>query len=221
MGLAFTVFGVLAIAFLFSLTSAGGRPEMALAVLTRLRAFGAIGWLVFIGLQLLVAVAGFLPASLLGLAAGAVYGVAFGFSLAATGVLLGAEISFILTRSGLRSMLISLFENSPALQQFDTALAQQGWRLVLLLRASPVMPFSLTSFALGLSGVNHRAYTLGTIGSLPALLLYVILGDLGAEGVVAAHHGTGIWHFLLLGLGIATTLLLAITGGRLYKNLVQ
>ncbi len=211
--------GVLSGAFVFSLASAGHWSGLVVAALDRLRTFGAIGWLAFIGLQVLVAVIGFLPASLLGLAAGAVYGVAFGFSLAAAGVLLGAEISFVLARSGFRSVLTKLFEHRPALRKFDAALAQQGWRLVLLLRASPVMPFSLTSFALGLSGISQRAYALGTIGSLPALLLYVILGNLGAEGVVSAHHGTSVWHLMLIGLGIITTLLLAITAGRLITRL--
>ena len=221
LGLAIAGFGLLGGAFLFSLASAGYWSGLVVAALERLRAFGAIGWLAFIGLQILVAVIGFLPASLLGLVAGAVYGVAFGFSLAAAGVLLGAEISFVLARSGFRSVLTNLFEHRPALRKFDMALVQQGWRLVLLLRASPVMPFSLTSFALGLSGISQRAYALGTIGSLPALLLYVILGNLGAQGAVSGHHGAGIWHLMLLALGIITTLLLAIAAGRFVTRLVR
>jgi uncharacterized membrane protein YdjX (TVP38/TMEM64 family) len=126
-----------------------------------------------------------------------------------------------LVRSGFRSALTSLFENRPALRQFDTAFGQQGWRLVLLLRASPITPFSLTSFALGLSGVSQRAYTLGTIGSLPALLLYVILGKLSAQGVASAHYSAGLPHLLLLGIDIIATLLLAITVGRLATGLVR
>ncbi len=221
LGFALAGLAALGVVFVLSLANAGDWSGVAVATLNKLRAFGPIGWLAFIGMEMLVAVVGFLPASLLGLIAGAVYGVGFGFGLAAAGVLIGAEISFVLVRSGFRSALTSLFENRPVLRQLDKAFGQQGWRLVLLLRASPIMPFSLTSFALGLSGVSQRAYTLGTIGSLPALLLYVILGKLSAQGVASAHYGAGLPHLLLLGIGIIATLLLAITVGRLARGLVR
>jgi uncharacterized membrane protein YdjX (TVP38/TMEM64 family) len=57
-------------------------------------------------------------------------------------------------------------------------LAQDGWRLVCVLRVSPVMPFAMTSYALGLTGISQRAYLLGTLAALPALLGYVTVGAL-------------------------------------------
>lgn len=221
LGFALAGLAALGVIFLLSLANASNWSGVVVATLNKLRAFGAIGWLAFVWLEILVAVVGFLPASVLCLIAGAVYGIGFGFVLAAAGVIIGAEISFVLVRSGFRSALTSLFENRSALRQFDTAFGQQGWRFVLLLRASPIMPFSLTSFALGLSGVSQSAYTLGTIGSLPALLLYVILGRLSAKGVASAHYGADLSHLLLLSIGIIATLLLAIKVGRLATGSVR
>src|SRR5271166_6000545 len=41
-------------------------------------------------------------------------------------------------------------------------------RALSLLRLSPVMPFSVTSYMLGLSSIDLRSYTIGTLASLPA-----------------------------------------------------
>jgi uncharacterized membrane protein YdjX (TVP38/TMEM64 family) len=212
--------GALGAAFLFSLGAADWAGAV-LSVLNRLRGLGPLGWLAFIGLQTLVALVGFLPASLLGITAGAVYGVKLGFGLASVGLLIGAEISFVLTRSGFRKTLVNLLKSRRTFDRLDAALVQGGWYFVLLLRASPVMPFSLTSFALGLSGISQRSYALGTLGSLPALLLYVILGSLGVKSVASVHDNTGALHLVLLGVGILTTMLLTISGGRLITRVFR
>lgn len=208
---------LLGAAFIASLGSADWAGA-ALHILDRLHVLGPLGWVVFVGLQTLVALIGFLPASLLGLAAGAVYGVKLGFGLAATGLLLGAAVAFILARSAFRPVIIRLLENRAAFKRFDTLLARDGWRMVLLMRVSPIMPFSLTSFALGLSGIDFQPYAFGTFASLPALLLYVCLGALGANSIASAHRGISLLHFGLLAVGIATTVLLTLRIGRMFKH---
>lgn len=218
---ALAILALLIAALAASIAGAADWAGDALGALDRLRDFGPLGWIAFVGLQALVALIGFLPASLLGIAAGAVYGVGLGFGLAAAGVLLGAAAAFALARSAFRPMILRLLEGRATLGRFDTALARDGWRLVLLMRVSPVMPFSLTSFALGLSGIGFRAYALGTLASLPALLLYVGLGTLGAKGIESAHRGASPLHLALLGLGIAATLLLALRMGWLLARALR
>lgn len=198
-------FAVLAVAFLVSLTGAAEFTAPAMHMIDTLRGFGLLGWIGFVLLQALVAMIGFLPASLLGLAAGAIYGVTLGFGLAAVGVMLGAIGTFGLARSFMRDAIVRLVAGRAGFRRIDDALTSDGWRLVLLMRISPIMPFSLTSFALGLSGMRSRAYLLGTLASLPALLLYVVLGSLGARSLAAAHHGAHDIALALLGIGILAT----------------
>jgi uncharacterized membrane protein YdjX (TVP38/TMEM64 family) len=199
----------------------GGQWSGALlTLLERLRNLGWIGWLVFALLQALVALIGFLPASLLGLAAGAVYGVALGFGLSATGILLGAAIAFALTRSALRPAIAQKLAASRRLARLDHAVGRDGWRLVLLMRVSPVMPFSLTSYALGLSAISPRDYALGTLAALPALLLYVAIGTLSRSGL-AALHGHAPIHLVLIGVAIIATALLTLRLGRLITNALR
>jgi uncharacterized membrane protein YdjX (TVP38/TMEM64 family) len=191
-----------------------------LTVLERLRHLGWIGWLIFALLQTLVALIGILPASLLGLAAGAVYGVALGFGLSAIGIMLGAAIAFALTRSALRPAIAHKLAANQRLARLDHAVGRDGWRLVLLMRVSPVMPFSLTSYALGLSAISPRDYALGTLAALPALLLYVAIGTLSRSGL-AALHGHAPIHLVLVGVAIIATGLLSLRLGRLIANALR
>jgi uncharacterized membrane protein YdjX (TVP38/TMEM64 family) len=143
-----------------------------------LRNLGFGGAVVFGILQVLVSVSGILPASLLGVAAGGIYGLVPGFLLAAGGSMAGALVAFFLSRSLFRPTVERLMATRPRLRNFDALIAQDGWRLVCLLRISPVMPFSVTSYMLGLSSIDLRSYTIGTLASLPALCGYVFVGTL-------------------------------------------
>ena len=180
-----------------------------------LRAWGGAGLALFAGICFAAALAGIVPGALLGLAAGAIFGLAGGFAASAIGILAGAGAAFGLSRSYLRPLIAALLARSGALARLDGAVAADGWRLVALLRVSPVMPFSLTSYALGLSGIALRDYLLGTLASLPALLGYAGLGALGGYGAsLPAGEGHDI-HLILLVLGAAATLALTLHLGRL------
>jgi uncharacterized membrane protein YdjX (TVP38/TMEM64 family) len=82
-------------------------PERVIGIAEKLmriiRGLGARGAVIFAIVQVLVAVSGVLPASLLGVAAGAIYGVVPGFLLAAASTLAGALFSFFLSRSLFRA----------------------------------------------------------------------------------------------------------------------
>lgn len=214
-------FLLLAACFALSLAGTAAAPAAIMQWLDRLRGYGVAGALVFIALQAAVASVGVLPASLLGLAAGAIYGIGAGFGLAAAGVLLGAAVSFGLTRSALRPLVERRLAGSRRLGRLDAALGRDGWRLVLLLRVSPIMPFSLTSYALGLSAVRPAAYFAGTLAALPALLLYVAMGTLGDAGLAALKRGDAPAHLALLAFGILVTGMLPLRLGRLVSRALR
>ncbi len=190
-------------------------PESLHRVLGAVRALGVAGSLAFVALQIAVAVSGVLPASLLGMAAGALYGPVAGFALAALSTLAGAWIAFALARSALRPAVARMLRRRGTLAAFDDRVAREGWRLVALLRVSPVMPFALTSYALGLSSVAARDYVLGTLACLPALLGYVMVGAMaGTDLDSAGTDGQNVRRLLLLA-GGAATLALIMRLGRL------
>ena len=152
---------------------------------------GPTGYIVFGALISVVAASGILPASLLGIAAGSAYGVLLGFPLAAVSTMAGAVAAFGLSRSLFRDAVARQLARRPRLTHFDELVARDGWRIVCLLRISPVMPFAATSYALGMSAVGIEAYLIGTAASLPALLGYVYLGTLADAGLLGLDDRRG------------------------------
>jgi uncharacterized membrane protein YdjX (TVP38/TMEM64 family) len=184
-----------------------------------LRGLGFRGVFVFSALQMLVAVSGILPCSLLGVASGAIYGLVPGFFLAAGSTLAGAILSFFLSRSLFRATVERLAARRPRLRNLDALIARDAWKLVCLLRVSPIMPFSATSLALGLSPVGLRDYLIGTLASLPALCGYVFIGTLADTGFSAWATGAEPIRWGLLGIGACATLALIVRLGRIAMKL--
>jgi uncharacterized membrane protein YdjX (TVP38/TMEM64 family) len=183
------------------------------------RGLGIRGALAFVILQISVAVSGILPASLLGVAAGAIYGLVPGFLLAAVSTLAGAMLSFFLGRSLFRSTVERLAARRPRLRNLDARIARDGWRLVCLLRVSPIMPFSATSLALSLSAISLHDYAIGTLASLPALCGYVFIGTLADTGLSAWSTGASLIRWVLLGIGGLATLVLVLRFGQIAMKL--
>jgi uncharacterized membrane protein YdjX (TVP38/TMEM64 family) len=182
-------------------------------------ALGVRGAVVFAIVHVLVAVSGILPASLLGVAAGAIYGLVSGFLLAAVSTLAGALLSFFLSRSLFRAAVERQAARRPRLRNLDARIARDGWKLVCLLRVSPVMPFSATSLALGLSAVALRDYAIGTLASLPALCGYVFIGTLAEKSLTAWATGASTVRLALVCIGGLATLVLAIRLGQIAMKL--
>ncbi len=193
-----------------------GAAEDAMA---QVRGMGGAGLVVFALLQAFVAVSGLLPASLLGVAAGAIYGLVPGFLLAAAATMAGAVLAFLLSRSWFRPAVERMASRRPRLRDFDDSITRDGWKLVCLLRISPVMPFAATSYLLGLSSIGMRDYLIGTLASLPALCGYVFVGTLADAGLSAWARGAGPMQWVLLGVGIAATLALTLRLGQIALRL--
>jgi uncharacterized membrane protein YdjX (TVP38/TMEM64 family) len=179
------------------------------------RQFETASWLSLVLAQLLAVMVGVLPASLVGMAAGAIFGVGRGFAISSASVLVGAFSAFVLSRSLFRRVIERAMAGRIAARNFDVAVGREGWRLVLLLRASPLMPFAATSYVLGLSAVTLRDYMFGTLAALPALFGYVALGALAEKGLDASTRMTGQLQWALLIVGFAATALAVLHVGTL------
>jgi uncharacterized membrane protein YdjX (TVP38/TMEM64 family) len=196
----------------------GGPAAVVRAVLDTLRDAGHIGAAGFTIFVLVVALSGALPASLVGMAGGAVYGVGLGFILSAAGILLGAGITFALSRSLLRGSVGRWVARHELACRIDAAAARDGWKFVCLLRLSPVMPFSATSCLLGVSSIKGIDYAVGTLASLLPLLGYVFLGSIADAGISAWTRGVDPLRSGLLALGVVATL---VAGLRICRHVLD
>lgn len=168
--------------------------------------------------QVLVAACGILPAAIMAVMAGAIYGVWKGMAISIVCTLLGGWLAFLLSRSFLRPVVARMMNRHAASARFDRSVGQEGWRFVCLLRVSPIMPFAATSYGLGLTDISQRDFLLGTTASLPSLLGYVALGAFGMEGLVMGTSGAGPLQWGLLAAGILTVIWAILRVGRLMKT---
>jgi uncharacterized membrane protein YdjX (TVP38/TMEM64 family) len=150
------------------------------------------------------------------IAAGFVYGFwALPIVLvAATGA---ATLSFLASRYVLRDRVRALLVGRPRLLAIDRAVAEEGWKIVALVRLSPAVPFNLQNYLFGATAVPLSHYVAATgIGIVPGSLFYVYLGVLGN----AARHGGGSGAYLgwlLSGAGLLASLAAAILVARKAK----
>jgi uncharacterized membrane protein YdjX (TVP38/TMEM64 family) len=183
-----------------------------------LRGLYGLDWVGFVLVQVLVAISGFLPASLVGVSAGAAYGVRLGFATASISTLIGAVIAFLLSRSLLRPFIKRKLSGTPHLSSLDGQIRNQGWRFVCVLRLSPVAPFAATSYALGLSSIALGEYLAGTLASLPSLLVYVLAGAAVKTGVSVWAGGEKSIRIALLAFGAFSTAILIVQVARALRR---
>lgn len=168
--------------------------------------------------MIVVACTGFVPASLIGITGGLIYGLWGGFVISAFATLAGALISFAVSRSLLQGIFARLFMHRAGVQRLGEEVVKRGWRFVCLLRMSPIMPFSVTSYALGLSSISVRDYTTGTLASLPALFGYVCIGWLAHAGIAMKAGGADRLRWAIYALGVAATVFLTWYVGRMVAS---
>jgi uncharacterized membrane protein YdjX (TVP38/TMEM64 family) len=169
---------------------------------------GVLGPLVFVA-GYAAAVVAFAPGSLLTLAAGAIFGLAKGTLYVFVAATLGASAAFLVARHLARGAVERRLAADARFAAIDRAVGAQGRKIVFLLRLSPVFPFNLLNYALGLTRVRFADYFVACAGMLPGTLLYVYYGKLAGDvaafaGGAAVERGAGYW--TVLGLGLAATI---------------
>ena len=182
----------------------------AIAFVEWMRGQGALGAVLF-ALAYVIASVLLLPASVLTLGAGFVYGTVGGTLLVVPASLTAAMISFVVARRFARSWVQVRVARKPRLAALGRAIGRSGFKLTLLVRLSPIFPFAVLNYALGVTEIRVRDYfTASVLGMLPGTIAYVYLGSLVTS---ATGLGRGAGQSWLYWAGGALTLVasLAIT----------
>ena len=184
-----------------------------LALVEAMRSAGAWGALLYVAAYVAACVL-LLPGSVITLAAGFAYGPVQGTLLVMAASMLGAMAAFVLGRTVLRGPIERRLAHQPRVAAVDRAVGAQGFKVVLLLRLSPLFPFSLLNYALGLTRVSLRTYALASlVGMFPGTLLYVYLGSLvtsAAELAGGRRPQGGPYGQLLFWGGLAATVVATV-----------
>lgn len=114
-------------------------------------------------------------ASVLSLAAGAIFGTIMGTVYAIGAATAGATLAFLVSRYLFRDTMAKRFE--ARLERLNNELETHGFTYLLFLRLVPVFPFFLLNLACGLTRIPLRTFFIATmIGIIPRVLVYVNAG---------------------------------------------
>lgn len=173
----------------------------------------SLGWLgigVYIALYIVVTVL-FVPGSILTLGAGFVYGVVQGSIIASVASTLGATAAFLVGRYVARNWVRRRIQGRPRFIAIDGALEREGWRIVGLVRLSPMLPFNLLNYAFGLTGVSLRDYFFASwIGMIPGTVMYVYFGSLAGSLATMGEDGRGPVEWALFAVGLIATVVATV-----------
>src|SRR6266478_2040396 len=192
--------------------------DLLKAALDWIGKLGPWGPVIFVGLYVVATVL-FIPGSVLTLGAGAVFGVALGSVCVSISATLGATAAFLMGRYLARDAIARKIAKNEKFATIDRAVADEGWKIVLLTRLSPVFPFTLLNYAFGLTRVKLSHYVLASwLGMIPGTVMYVYLGSLVNVGAGHRQRTTGEW--VLYGVGLLATLAVAIPVTRVARKVL-
>lgn len=188
-------------------------PRLLLGFVEWVRGAGVGGAAAFGGVYVGSAVL-LLPASILTLGAGFVWGPFVGLLIVLPSATAAATVAFLLGRTVARGWVQQKVADNPRFRAIDEAVGGGGFRLVLLLRLSPLFPFNLLNYTLGLTRVSLRDYVLGSaIGMAPGTFLYLYLGSLvtsASQLLSGERPSAGALGTALYGAGLLATLVVTV-----------
>lgn len=139
-----------------------------------------------------LAVTLFVPGSALSLAAGVLFGLWLGTAVVWIGANIAIVLSFLIARYAVRSRVETMASTRPRFAAVDRAIGEQGWKIVALMRLSPVFPFGLQNYLFGVTAIRFLPCFLASAAFiLPGTFLYVYLGFAGGEAAAAIDGANG------------------------------
>ncbi|KAE9620145.1 hypothetical protein Lal_00019830 [Lupinus albus] len=186
-----------------------------------IQGYGLAGYALFVAVYAALEILA-IPAIPLTMSAGLLFGPLVGTIIVSISGTVAASASFLIARYFARDRILKLVKGNKKFLAIDKAIGENGFRVVTLLRLSPLLPFSLGNYLYGLTSVKFIPYVLGSwLGMLPGSWAYVSAGAFGRaiiqeESEVNVFGGNS--QLVTLGLGLLATALAAAYVTRLAKD---
>ena len=188
-----------------------------------INSLGAIGGIVFIGIYIIATLA-FLPAALLTLGAGVIFGVTWGSVYVFIGATLGAIAAFLGGRYLAQGWVKEKISSYKKFAIIDKAVSKEGLKIVLLVRLSPLFPFNLLNYAFGITSVSFQDYLIGSLGMIPGTIMYVYFGSLvGDIALIGSKNQPGniILHWVIQIMGLIATIAVTVYVTKIAKKALK
>ena len=176
---------------------------------------GPVGYLGFT-LIYIVSTVMMLPGSPLTFAAGALFGFWKGLILVSLSSTLGATCAFMVSRYLIRKSVEKRVLENKKFQSIDNEINEQGWKIVILARLSPIIPFFLLNYALGITKIRFIHFIFASwVGMIPGTTVYVLMGTMGGAFINGKKSS---FEWVLLGIGLIATILVTLLISKIVKN---
>jgi uncharacterized membrane protein YdjX (TVP38/TMEM64 family) len=172
---------------------------------------GGLGWwgVALFALIYIIGAVVLAPAGLLSILAGFAYGF-WALPLVVVVATIGAALAFLIARYAARERVRQWLRGRRNLTAIDRAVAEDGWKIVVLMRLSPAVPFNLQNYLFGVTAVPFGQFVAATfVGIIPGAALFTYIGVLGGE---SAEAGPVRW--VLFAAGLAATAAAAVLVAR-------
>ncbi len=164
----------------------------------------------------IIATVAFLPGSVLTLSGGAIFGLLWGAIYVVLGATIGATVAFLVGRYLARDWISKKIAGNEKFSAVDKAVGKEGFKIVLLTRLSPIFPFNLLNYGMGVTGVSLKDYVLASVGMIPGTVMYVYFGSLGNINTICNGGGADAnpvaqWAIRIIGLIATVAVTLYVT----------
>lgn len=166
----------------------------------------------------------FLPGFIVTLGAGFLFELILGTITVSIGSTLGACAAFLVGRTVARDWIAEKVAGNAKFRAIDDAVGREGFKIVLLIRLSPIFPFNLINYAFGLTRVSFWRYAVASwIGMIPGTIMYVYIGSglRSLAEVAAGEVERGPAQRLFFWVGLAVTVAVAVFVTRLARRALQ
>ncbi|CAN6481966.1 unnamed protein product [Victoria cruziana] len=156
------------------------------------------------------------PASILTLGGGYLFGLPIGFLADSIGATIGATAAFLLGRTIGKPLVMSKLKDYPQFQAVAIAIQRSGFKIVLLLRLVPLLPFNMLNYLLSVTPVSISEYMMASwLGMMPITFALVYVGTT-LKDLSDVTHGwneisTTRWVMLVCGLVLSVILMICVT----------
>lgn len=151
----------------------------------------------------------FFPSVVLTLAAGALFSFPTAVFLCLLGNSLGSVTALLIGRYGLRDWVRAKAAKNAQFQVLDEAVRQEGLKIAVLARLTPIFPFSIGNYFFGATPIAAWLYGLTAfVGTIPSALVYAWIGYLSGGEFAGREKNPIEW--ILLGVGIVATVVLSL-----------
>lgn len=176
--------GVIGLVLLLALTHLDTTAQTVKELISGVQHLGGLAPFAYIGLYVLF-IAFFMPAEFMHLAAGFIFsriygeslGIGVAFLCSLGGALLSGLCCFMISRYLLYDSLHAWMGGSTLFRAFDSAVEEGGLTFVALIRLSPILPYSLTSYLFGVTALKTSHLLLGTFSGTPLILAFNFIGS--------------------------------------------